>query len=217
MVIPTFTYTINGSLFADENPGLARMDPSAEVDELWRDFDKTRTLVISRDDVIQLGKDPDTVAKFDDAYWGFGDDAYMAQMDVFHQIHCLNTLRKIAFEDFYEPVPRREHSTLWWHHIKHCTDILLQNIMCHGTTALVTMQWMETQHGPFPDFSVNHQCRDFDTLVQYRNQKSVDWDKWLAMEKPPGVREIPAPAKYYELFGTGNDAGADLLHHDHSH
>ncbi|EHK99530.1 hypothetical protein M7I_4600 [Glarea lozoyensis 74030] len=104
ITIPTFPYTMNGSLFADNNPGLARQDPSPEVDDVWKEFDKTRTLVISREDVVKLGKDPELVAKFEDEYWGFGDDAYMAQMDVFHQIHCLNTLRKIAFEDFYGPV-----------------------------------------------------------------------------------------------------------------
>jgi len=47
---------------------------------------------------------------------------------------------------------------------------------------------LEAQSNPFLDFGTNHQCRDFNMLVQWRKDNSVDIEKWIAMEKPDDVR-----------------------------
>jgi hypothetical protein len=71
----------------------------------------------------------------------------------------------------------------------------------------------ETQLEPFPDFTINHQCRDFDTLLQWRKDNSLDMDMWYNMTKPESVKEVPAPKEYYELFGTeGNVTKQNLVH-----
>jgi hypothetical protein len=38
-------------------------------------------------------------------------------------------------------------------------------------------------------------------LAELRKENSVDIDKWIDMKKPKGVRQVPAPDGYYELFG----------------
>lgn len=76
---------MNASLFPGENPGFARQFPNPDAEEVWENFELLKTFPITKQDVIKLGKDPDTVARFDNEYWGLGDDAYMAQVDVFHQ------------------------------------------------------------------------------------------------------------------------------------
>jgi hypothetical protein len=38
-------------------------------------------------------KNPSLAAKFPDSF-GYGPDAYITKIDVFHQIHCLNKLRR---------------------------------------------------------------------------------------------------------------------------
>lgn len=51
------------------------------------------------------------MAKFEpDSYWGLGNDAYVGALHFFHQVHCLNLLRKAAFAIY-----GRESS---WYHLK---------------------------------------------------------------------------------------------------
>lgn len=188
---------INGTLFAPDNPSIGRQFPNPEADTLWDEFALTRTIVISAEDVRKLGKDPETVAKFEDDYWHLGENAYMAQLDVFHQLHCLNTFRHLAYPQYYEA--HVDHP-LWYIHLNHCMDVLMQNIMCNANTDLVTMQWMETQAIPQPDFSINHQCRDFNTLLSWRKETAVDLNKWIAMVKPKGVYEVPVQEEFWEIF-----------------
>lgn len=86
--IPSYTTTLNGTLFALPEISIAREEPGPENDAVWAQFEKVLTHVVTRDDIIKLGKDPDTVSRFDDEYWGLGDDAYMVQLDVMH-VSCL--------------------------------------------------------------------------------------------------------------------------------
>jgi hypothetical protein len=79
---------INGTLFAREDKSIAREEPSAENDAAWQNFERVLTHVVTREEIIKLGKDPETVARFDDDYWKLGNDAYMVQLDVMHVSHA---------------------------------------------------------------------------------------------------------------------------------
>ena len=215
--IPMFTSKINGTFFTPEHPSIARQDPSSEVDELWKDLEILRTVVVTKDDIIKMGKDPETVAKFDNDYWGFGDDAYMAEMDVFHQIHCLNMLRRKAFGDFPThriPDTPEKYLKLQWTHLGHCTDILYQNILCHADTELYTLHWMDTQNLPYPDFNINRQCKDMNPLINWRNERMVDLKKFGAMKRPAGAHVLPLPEQYYELYEQDLKSKG-IIHHHH--
>lgn len=82
--IPRYNTMLNGTLFALPEVSVAREEPSAENDAAWAQYEKVLTHVVTREQIIKLGKDPDTVARFDDEYWNMGDDAYMVQLDVMH-------------------------------------------------------------------------------------------------------------------------------------
>lgn len=198
--IPLFVSQINGSLFTPKNPSIARQEPGPEIDDAWAYFELVRTHVITKDDVIKLGKDPKTVARFDNDYWGFGEDAYMAQMDVFHQIHCLNMLRRAAFAGHGIKHPMK-HSKIGMVHLGHCTDILLQSLMCNANTEMLTLDWIESQTSPFPDFSVHRKCKDINSLIKWRDDHGVDIEKYRAMKKPAEAYNFPLPDEYFELFG----------------
>ena len=197
----------NGTLFPPAEPGLGRLEPDPTTDALYDDFEVIRMLVLTREDILSIGKDPATVARYPDSLWHFGPDAYIGNLYVFHQIHCLNELRKKAFEDY--PGPDGSSSghrmktmdELGWIHLRHCTDMLLQAIMCHADTEIITMQWADTQPWAFPDMSINKKCRDFQQLVEWRDEHAVDSDLYKKMRTPEDVPLVPMEQAYYDMYG----------------
>lgn len=197
---------VNGTLFPPKDLSIARQPPNHEADELWWEYELLRVMPVTKETIVKLGKDPATAVKLEDDLWGLGDDAYATVFDVYHQLHCLNSLRKIAYGSYYN-VSQGRTGTLKLReiHINHCADILFQAIQCSGNVNLMTLHWVETQENPWPDMSINRQCIDFDHLTEFRKSVSLDMDKYKrVMTKPEGVTQIPAPDQFYELFGEEN-------------
>ena len=83
---------INGTVKPAGQPSIARQFPNAAADERWEeDIELTRPIPVTREQIIKMGKNPDTVAKLEDHIWGLGDNAYVAALDLFHNLHCLNS------------------------------------------------------------------------------------------------------------------------------
>ena len=62
------TVMVNGTVFPPVDLSISREEPGPELDAIWEVNEKIRTFVITREDVINLGKDPDTIVRFDDEY-----------------------------------------------------------------------------------------------------------------------------------------------------
>jgi hypothetical protein len=62
------TKMMNGTVFPPVDLSIARQEPGPELDAIWEVNEKIRTFVVTREDVIGLGKDPDTVVRLDDEY-----------------------------------------------------------------------------------------------------------------------------------------------------
>lgn len=75
-----------------------RLPPSDKVDDAWDRITDIPMFPISREDVLKIQKNPD-ISVLAPEHWGFGDDEdgnqqYFMEIDVFHQLHCLNAVRK---------------------------------------------------------------------------------------------------------------------------
>lgn len=148
------TKRINGTLFTPIEHSIARQMPNSVADATWEEWELTRVLPVTRADIIRLGKDPETAVKLEPDLWGLGDDAYATALDIYHQLHCVNTLRRIAYGTYYNVQmgnPDGINATLREMHINHCVDILMQAIQCSGNANLVTFHWVEKLQHPFPD------------------------------------------------------------------
>ena len=204
------TQKINGTLL-NTHDSIYRKPPSPAVDAAWDRLASLDSTSITRADVLALGKDPSTVAKYPPSF-GLGPDAYVAELDVLHQIHCLNGLRRDVYFSHYfgdqypDGVPTELHRV----HSDHCIYVLLQALMCNANLDVITLDWVEGQKHPFPDFSINRKCVNFEALVDWQEENKVDRREFMAMEMPEG--QIPARMsdEFKRMFGVEG-------WHDHSH
>jgi hypothetical protein len=192
---------VDGTIFPGDNPSIARQMPNPSADTEWQIWDHARMIPITKADIIRLGKNPDTAFKLVNDIWGLGDDAYAAHLDVFHQLHCLNTLRKIAYGKYYNAsMGNHDKEGIYEVHLNHCVDILMQALQCSGNVNLITLHWYETQPSPNPDFSANRQCVAFDRLTLWNSENSINRQEYLDLDVkiPEGQLMEEAPSKMRE-------------------
>ncbi|EOD45791.1 putative tat pathway signal sequence protein [Neofusicoccum parvum UCRNP2] len=133
----------------------------------------------------------------------------MAEIDVFHQLHCLNSLRKGLIHNYQYYWGDRyglDPPIMFSSHLNHCMDVLRQNIMCHADVEVITYDWRETQLHPFPNFGINKKCRDFNAVLEWQERTKLQDARrhWYAFKKPDDAVQLPPPAGLKALGkGTG--------------
>ncbi|GAB1211757.1 hypothetical protein ATERTT37_000881 [Aspergillus terreus] len=133
--IPRQELITNGSLYDGSPPSILRIPQGDEADVEWnRIGSHVFSILIPAEEVRKLDKDPVRVPD----EFGFGPDAYLAQTEVFHLLHCLDMLRKeISYEHYYFPkfgnLPDAQHTV----HIGHCVDLLAQFIKCQSPVDVI--------------------------------------------------------------------------------
>lgn len=97
-------------------------------------------------------------------------DEYLVTIEVFHQLHCLNYLRRRVYGG--GPPQESEHSREI--HLSHCVDYLRQVLMCHGDLTLITLKYDEhRQPHVMPDFRIRHTCRNFDSIWEFAAKRNT--------------------------------------------
>lgn len=98
------------------------------------------------------------------------EGGYLATLDVFHTLHCVNKIRKMYYNEYYhDPNPLADQQE----HFDHCIDLLRQVIMCHGDVSLHTYRWIDDYKVPYPTMQTEHQCRDWDILMSWSEERHI--------------------------------------------
>lgn len=58
--------------------------------------------------------------------------------------------------------------------LDHCVEMLRQVIMCKADTSLMSFEWRPDTQMPFPSFQIEHECRNWDSLVEWSRERSLD-------------------------------------------
>ncbi|TVY78361.1 hypothetical protein LSUE1_G007173 [Lachnellula suecica] len=200
--------TMDTTFIAQEPLSIFRQEPSEEVDAAWRKLGDTRPIPISRDRVLAIGKDPSQAVQVPES-WGYGNETYFGRVDAYHQLHCLDALRREAyFEHYYGyKYPNGFNDTTPFHraHLAHCVHILLRNIMCTSSTDIFTHIWIDSLEHPWPDFQINHQCKNFDAIAEWQKENAMDEKALSELTKPEGYPYRVANHKFKEVHGWFED------------
>lgn len=160
--------TVNSTLPLDTVHSKYRGPPSPEVDAAWEHITTTHMFPLSRQEVIQMGKDPDFTALMPEEF-GFGSGLHAGFMDVFHNIHCLDYLRREAYSEYYSASAK---SPLGKQHLDHCIQILLEDLTCRPNMQIITYRWMDDHPMPVPDFVQKEKCWDIEEVIKWKDNHS---------------------------------------------
>ncbi|KAF8907013.1 hypothetical protein CPB84DRAFT_1959751 [Gymnopilus junonius] len=162
----------NGSLdFSSPYKG----HPSAALDEAWDRITTNNSLWPMRISDKDLEKINKGGRGSNVKYREIDGGGNMASVEVFHQLHCLNMLRKYTYPKEYP-----ELHELWKTqpkfirgHLDHCIDMIRQNLMCVADVGMISYDWISGWDVPFPDFNTYHKCRNFDAILDWATKHRV--------------------------------------------
>ncbi|KAI1282903.1 hypothetical protein F5Y07DRAFT_394868 [Xylaria sp. FL0933] len=180
--------------FAHESPYRGPPTPELETawDGLWLHggirFPEDKLSLINR--TVDLGNNRTLKP------WHDGKGGYHAQLQVHHQLHCLNLIRQYTWRDWYfrHPDIVRMSGDMMSSdvearmHTDHCIEALRLALMCNGdTTPSITVLNPNAPRGEMADFSPNKKCRNFDKIQEWSVKNQVNYppeSDWKPRRKP---------------------------------
>lgn len=116
------------------------------------------------------------------------EDHYLIGLDVFHQLHCLDNVRKGLWPERYKPeayMGGKGMSLLSHIHLDHCIDQIRQSLMCNSDLSTNWLFWDEQTQVNTASGSTFHSCRDFDRVVKWaKEHKAEPFDLKIRLDDP---------------------------------
>jgi len=143
-----------------------------ETDKLWDDlYNASGFVLLDYEDAMRIPNETVLIGK---------EKKGLVQIEVMHQLHCLNTLRKILtparYPDFRLHNPDGTESADVRTHINHCVDRLRQGVMCNSDTGLLFWSWHEKVQEYVLNFGSMHKCANFDAVRDWAFSRNTDAD-----------------------------------------
>ncbi|KAI1119895.1 hypothetical protein F5Y10DRAFT_259447 [Nemania abortiva] len=161
------TITFNGTF---DFPSVYRGYPNVDVDAAWKRITKVGPFSLTAEDVIKMGKSAEECSKLPEELGG----GYMGTVEVFHQLHCLDMIRKYTYLDYY----LHKNRDYWGNplmrvHIDHCIEMLRQVLMCNSDLGVITYNFVEIRPEAWPDFNTVHRCRNFEDVLNWYHEREL--------------------------------------------
>ncbi|KAJ6461976.1 hypothetical protein DFH09DRAFT_1494536, partial [Mycena vulgaris] len=158
---------------------------SPELDDAWEDLYQFGISRIPKGEAALLPNKTSPIP---------GDPGYyIIELDVFHQLHCLNTIRK-ALDPTYYPKWNISKPGFAQDHISHCVDWIRHSIMCHSDTSVVVWQWDPRHNETFTRPGVPHTCRNFGLIQQWGRENTLAGEFDYYTHVPD---DLPTPPDVY--------------------
>ncbi|KJK63524.1 protein of unknown function DUF3328 [Aspergillus parasiticus SU-1] len=138
-------------------------DPRPEFDAAWKHLLEPMTIKITPEELSHL---PDPSIAFKD---GTG---YIAELAVYHELHCIKRIRRHFHLDRYYPNMTEDDRIREEVHIDHCLEYWREAAMCRGDTTLATFRWVDGL--PYSRVYSDHECVNWEALDQWARSRMVD-------------------------------------------
>ncbi|KAH6662291.1 hypothetical protein B0J14DRAFT_307939 [Halenospora varia] len=106
---------------------------------------------------------------------------YRISLDVYHSLHCLDTVRRGLDPHYYHPDMKLPYT--YRMHIDHCIDYLRQGITCNSDLTPLAYLWEDNQDGFFPLFGMTRTCRNFEKIQDWSRKRipnDEEHQSWVA-------------------------------------
>ncbi|KAJ3985985.1 hypothetical protein F5890DRAFT_1069353 [Lentinula detonsa] len=150
--------------------------PTEDIDKNWEDLYRYSIAQIPASEANKL---------IDKTLPIPGDDEnYIVTLEVFHQLHCLNLLRKSLYPDYY--------STTLVDHLDHCVDILRQALTCTVDINPLSWHWYEPRQATETKLNGAHKCVDFGKIQDwaYEHKLQTPFDESVNVQLGHGSSRI---------------------------
>ncbi|KAJ3493773.1 hypothetical protein NLG97_g4517 [Lecanicillium saksenae] len=168
-----------GGLKGDTSKYLGK---TKEVDEAWEAL--YDDVLISQISPAQAALLPNATTRFNNE-----TDYHIVELDVFHQLHCLNMMRKMVYPDVYpmdltSGTPEAEDNLF---HMEHCYEQLRQSLQCTSDLATITWQWSRKQNRFLGNVHSMHTCKKWDKIHDWavKNKAEQDLDFFKPVKGAP--------------------------------
>ncbi|KAI0415965.1 hypothetical protein F5X98DRAFT_206520 [Xylaria grammica] len=157
-----------------DGPNAFTGKPRPEFDKAWHDIVAPITIKVSRSELQRFSEGDSTIAFKD----GSG---YIAELGVYHELHCAKRVRRYLSLEYYYPNITDEDRAREDAHIDHCLEYWRESAMCRGDTTLGTFFW----RGGVPTSRVytDNECVDWNALDHWARERSVDMADYSQFEE----------------------------------
>ncbi|PSN69535.1 hypothetical protein BS50DRAFT_599728 [Corynespora cassiicola Philippines] len=140
------------------------------MDKAWAELVKPMALKISNEELEQLGE---TSISFRDG------SGYLAEMGVFHELHCVKHLHEHLSLDFRNMT--EDELDFERAHVDHCLEYLREAAMCRGDPTLAFFTWDDGI--PKSKRDTTNECVKWDKLRAFAESRMVDVSDYSVLNR----------------------------------
>ncbi|SMY20992.1 unnamed protein product [Zymoseptoria tritici ST99CH_1A5] len=143
--------------------------PDDETDRKWQELYQYNRSVITKEEAKHLSTPTMALP---------GTEDYLVELEVYHQLHCLNVLRKLLYPERYHLLERVSwkngtinRESYGFKHWDHCVETLRQTLVCHADVA--PLSWhvnVPFNRGIYPRLASTHTCRNFSQINKWAEE-----------------------------------------------
>lgn len=152
-----------------------------DIDHHWHKLLEPSNIRASKEELQRARAD------FSDDIVHLSDGGHPAVLATYHELHCLDGLRKNMHKDYYFPNMTEEQEAFNTYHQGHCIESLRRTLMCKADASLYAGYWIAADGSwPSKELRSNSQqvCSNWARIDNWARQRMLPKGKYLVKPGP---------------------------------